>query len=70
MTSHGRASLESTKQFDAEERRADHEQEVERGQREDTALKREVPHHPFDWKDFLLFVIPSAIAVLGIWRDA
>ena len=67
MTSLGRAPLELTKPFDAEEQRADQEQEVEQ---EDTALEMEVPRHPFDWKDFLLFGIPIAITVLGIWRDA
>ena len=70
MTSLGRAPLELTKPFDAEEQRADQEQEVEREQQDDTALEMERPRHPFDWKDFLLFFIPIAIAVLGIWRDA
>jgi hypothetical protein len=70
MTSHGRASLEATMQFDAEEWRAEQEQEVERGQQEDTATAMKIPRRPFDWKDFLLFVIPAAIAVVGIWRDA
>lgn len=70
MTSHGRAPLELAKQFNVEEQRADQEQEVEQTQQADTALKMEVARHPFDWKDFLLFVIPIAIIVLGIWREA
>lgn len=66
MTSSGRAPLDLTKPFDAEGQRTNQEQQVQ----EDTALKMEVPRHPFDWKDFLLFVIPIAIVFLGIWRDA
>jgi hypothetical protein len=64
MKSHGHAPVGLTKQFAVEERRADQEQ------LEDAAAKMGVRHHPFDWWDFLLFVMPIATIVLGMWLES
>jgi hypothetical protein len=55
MKSHDHARVELTKQFAVEE------------QREDGALEMDVPRNPFDWKDYLLFMIPIVIIAFAMW---
>jgi hypothetical protein len=43
---------------------------TEQEQREDAAAKMHVRHHPFDWWDFVLIMMPIAIIALAMWRDA
>ena len=43
---------------------------TEHEQRENSAAKTQVRYHPFDWRDFLLFMLPIAIIALAMWRDA
>ena len=62
MTSHCDAPVELTKPFAIEEQRADQEQ------RKDAAPEMNVPRHPFDRKDFLLFMIPIVIIVFAMWE--
>jgi len=57
MKSHGHAPVELTKQFAVEEQRED-------------AAQEDVQRNPFDWKDFLFFMIPIVILVFAIWVDA
>ena len=39
-------------------------------QQEDAAAKTDVRHHPFDWWDLLLFMIPVATIVFAMWSEA
>lgn len=64
MTSRRRALIESTKQFDVEKPRA------AQVQREDAAAEMDVRHYPFDWWDFLLFMMPVATIVFAMFSEA
>jgi hypothetical protein len=64
MTSHCHAPVELTKQFDVEKPGAAQEQQ------EDAAVKMDVRHHPFDWWDLLLFMVPVATIVFAMWCEA
>ena len=41
-----------------------------RAQGEDAAAKGNPWHHPFDWWDLTLLIVPIAIGVFGIWWEA
>jgi len=49
---------------------ANQEQEVDQEQREDAAREFNVPRHPFDRKDFVLFMIPAVITVFVMWEGS
>jgi len=58
------ALVELNKQVAVQEGRADQAQE------KDAARQTNDRHHPFDWWDFLLLMMPIATVVLTMWWDA
>jgi hypothetical protein len=39
-------------------------------QQEDAGAKVDVRHHPFDWWDLLVFMMPVATIVFAMWFEA
>jgi len=49
---------------------ADQEGRADQAQEKDAARQTNDRHHPFDWWDFLLLMMPIATVVLTMWWDA
>jgi len=58
------ALVELNKQVAVQEGRAD------QAQAKDAARETNDRHHPFDWWDLVLFMMPVAILVFTTWWDA